>query len=78
MTLDGYWTAMVQQGGGSIGALQSGDRIAFKPATAADIQKVQQPRTSASSGRDEPKPLKPGKATTDWLAVQRGREQFIS
>jgi hypothetical protein len=56
---------------------QSGDRITLKPGTAADIQKVIQQRTSASSASQISKPLKPGKASTDWLAVQRSREQFV-
>jgi ribonuclease HI len=78
VNLKGYWTAIVSNGLGRIGAICSGDHVPIQPSTDADIQRVVQPRTSASAGGSPQKPLKPGKVKTDWLAVQRDREPFVS
>jgi hypothetical protein len=64
LTLSWYWTAIVSSGKGRIGALLSGDHMSLQPGTSEDIQPIVQPRTSASSGGQREKSLKPGKATT--------------
>jgi hypothetical protein len=57
MTLKGYWVPVVVKGEGYIGCLCPNYEILFYPASQVDIDKVNQPRTSSSSGMTQaPRP----------------------
>jgi hypothetical protein len=78
--MDGYWVATVTQGTGRVGALQNGDYVSLNPATALDIQRVVQARTTAAEKGEkcvDKRALVTGTARTDWLAIQFVREKFI-
>jgi hypothetical protein len=71
--LDGYWVATVIEGRCRRDALMGGDKVELTPATADDLRRVTQPRTTAEK---EPKKkdadtrtLKPGTMKTNWLAI---------
>jgi hypothetical protein len=74
--------ATIVEGRGRIGELVTGSTVELTPATAAQVQRVIQARTTASTdtkNREEPDKgkLKPGKAKPNWLAIQASREQRV-
>jgi hypothetical protein len=82
VNLDGYWVATVLEGGGRLGALLSHSTAALNPATAEDIRKVVQARTLAEADpktkkKKDGRPLKPGSSSTNWLAIQGARQEFV-
>jgi hypothetical protein len=78
MKLEGHWTAMVVNGGGKIVELQPRDHIVFNPASSEDIQKIIQPRTSASVGDPTVKSnrLAPGASCTGLAGDSKGTRTF--
>jgi hypothetical protein len=84
MNLNGYWAATVTEGHGRIGPLARDSTVTLTPATAEQIQRVIQARTTETS---DAKPRKqkehdtrkavPGTASKNWLAVQSSREKEV-
>jgi ribonuclease HI len=84
MNLNGYWVATVTEGFGRIGMLISGSTVTLTPATTAQIQRVVQARTTATSDAKPRKPkthesrkATPGTVSKNWLAIQGSREKQV-
>jgi hypothetical protein len=63
-------------GTGHVGRWQPNDRIALIQTTQYDIDRINDPRTSASA--DRPLVLVPGKIAANFPATLRAQEQFMS
>jgi hypothetical protein len=72
ITLEGYWGPVVIEGEGYIGCLCPHDGILMYPGTQADIDQINDPRTSSSSsGLSVPKSKRtPGTIGPNFLTQQ--------
>jgi hypothetical protein len=78
MTLQGYWVPIVTDGEGHIGCLCSQDQILMYHGTQADIEKVNQPRMSASIAAPAPKKkITPEPVGTNFLAQLAAKETRV-
>jgi ribonuclease HI len=84
VNLNGYWVATVTEGFGRIGALCKESTVTLTPATAEQIQRVVQARTTATSDakphkpkKHEPRKATPGTASKNWLAILASREKPV-
>jgi hypothetical protein len=78
-TLSVYWVPIVTEWEGYIGCLCPHDKILMYPGTQSDIDRINQPRTTAASGTP-PAPrrnLTPASTETNSMARQSSRESYV-
>jgi hypothetical protein len=79
MTLKGYWVPIVVPGEGYIRRLYPHDHILMYPGTEEDVRKINEPRTTSSSGvvSVPARKLTPGSIETSFLTQQVAREPLV-
>jgi hypothetical protein len=78
-TLIGHWVPIITSGDGYMGCLCPHDEILMYPGTQEDIDRINQPLTSPTSGAAPliaPKKYVPATVKQNFMAMQAGREEY--
>jgi hypothetical protein len=78
MTLDGSWVPIVTDGEGHIDCLCPHDEILMYPSTQADVERINQARTTSAASAMPKRQLAPASISTNFMSQQSARKTRVN